>query len=258
MRARILQLMVLAALASISPAFAQTLTPGPDTFSGTAGPDIVVGLAGNDTILGLAGDDNIRGNAGDDRIEGGPGIDWLRGGAGDDTILGGGSTDRLAGGNGDDRLFGGGGQDAVMGGKGNDVLNGGEHSDEMAGGPGDDVLYMGPGRDFLSGDGGADRFVLEDWAHSGPDAAQADVIMNFRPGQGDRIDLSAIDPIPGGIDDAFTDIDYITPYAHGPTELGGIMNGGEVHLIRVNGGQPVMWIRVQTMAPTITMGDIIP
>lgn len=247
----------LAMLIVSSPAAAQTLTPGNDTYSGTSGPDTILGLPGNDIILGLGGDDDIRGNAGDDRLEGGPGVDWLRGGGGEDTLLGGGSTDRLAGGNGDDRLFGGGGEDVLVGGKGNDILRGGEGSDEMAGGPGDDTIYMGPGRDFMSGGGGADRFVLEQSAHSGPDVAHADLIMGFRPNQGDRIDLSAIDPIPGGTDDAF--ITLIQGFPANPTELGYQVNQGEVHLIWIDGqGQTLGWIRVETSSLSLGFSDIIP
>ena len=242
---------------SVSVVSAQSLTPGNDTHSGTPGPDTVLGLAGDDMILGLGGDDNIRGNRGDDRLEGGPGIDFLRGGQGDDRLLGGGSTDRLAGGGGNDRLFGGGGEDVLMGGRGDDVLRGGQESDEMSGGPGDDTIYMGPGRDFMQGGGGSDRFVLEQSSHSGPDLARADVIMEFRPNQGDRIDLSAIDPVPGGLDDAFTSLTPGLP--NSPTVLGFQVNVGEVQLIWVDSQNQLLgWIRVDTASASLNFNDIIP
>jgi Ca2+-binding RTX toxin-like protein len=241
----------------MSAADAQTLSTANDTFVGTPGPDTILAMGGDDTIQGLGGGDDIRGNAGNDRLEGGPGEDWLRGGQGNDVLLGGGSTDRIAGGGGNDRLFGGGGEDVLTGGKGNDILRGGEASDEMSGGPGNDVIFMGPGRDFMQGGGGADRFVLEESAHSGPDFPAADLIMGFRPNQGDRIDLSAIDPVPGGSDDAFTAL--VPGFPTSPTELGYLVNQGEVHLIWVNmQGQPLGWIRVETASNSLAFGGIIP
>ncbi len=54
----------------------------------------------------------------------------------------------------------------------------------------------------MTGGLGADRFVLSDATHSW--AALPDQILDFDQAGGDRIDLSGIDAIAGGIDDPFT------------------------------------------------------
>ncbi|MBC3468846.1 type I secretion C-terminal target domain-containing protein, partial [Pseudomonas sp. RW10S2] len=85
-----------------------------------------------------------------------------------------GGNDTLLGGAGNDILFGQGGNDLLDGGKGNDILLGGTGNDILIGGPGNDILIGGPG---------ADTFVWKagDIGH--------DVIKDFNPGEGDRIDL---------------------------------------------------------------------
>jgi Ca2+-binding RTX toxin-like protein len=54
----------------------------------------------------------------------------------------------------------------------------------------------------MTGGPGADRFVLSDAAHS--TVAAPDQILDFDQAAGDRIDLSAIDAIAGGMDDPFS------------------------------------------------------
>lgn len=63
------------------------LTPGADSFSGTAGPDRVRGRGGPDRLRGRGGDDCLDGGRGSDDIAGGAGRDLLRGGRGADRIL---------------------------------------------------------------------------------------------------------------------------------------------------------------------------
>ena len=89
---------------------------------------------------------------------------------------------------------------------------------------GNDILIGGPGADYLIGGRGADRFVF------GPgDLMLGDEISDFRHAQGDKMDLSLIDAISGGADDAFT---YI-----GSGNFSGV--AGEVHYIATAGGVTV-------------------
>jgi Ca2+-binding RTX toxin-like protein len=118
-----------------------------------------------------------------DALAGTSGAETLLGQAGDDTLSGGGGNDTLDGGSGADRLTGGAGANTLLGGQGDDVIRGGK------------------GADALAGAGGADHFVYVSLAESGP--AAADSIQGFVAGQ-DVIDLSAIDAIKGGGNDAFT------------------------------------------------------
>jgi hypothetical protein len=84
--------------------------------------------------------------------------------------------------NGSFRVFGGTGNDAITGSSGNDILSG------------------GLGADTLTGNAGADRFLYRNVADSTP--AGRDGIQDFA--SGDIIDLSGIDAIAGGANDAFT------------------------------------------------------
>ncbi|MGV3548434.1 hypothetical protein [Rhizobium sp.] len=70
--------------------------------------------------------------------------------------------------------------DTASGGKGNDVLKGGA---------GDDIIDGGKGIDKLYGGAGADTFFFEK-GDTGKTKATADTIFDFKPGQGDIIDLS--------------------------------------------------------------------
>ncbi|WP_315709784.1 Ig-like domain-containing protein [Brenneria uluponensis] len=85
---------------------------------------------------------------------------------------------------GNDILNGGVGNDILFGQGGNDVLNGGMGNDILYGGSGDDILIGGSGNNILTGGAGADTFTWQsgDTGH--------DVIKDFNPGEGDRIDLS--------------------------------------------------------------------
>ena len=184
-----------------TPTLAQdTIGAGIDTLisiealHGSAFNDHFYGSEGADTLLGDAGHDKIRANGGSDRIEGGIGNDWLFGGHGWDTIRGGGWSDGLFGENGDDRLFGD---------YGNDQLNGGTGNDSLDGGNGNDILIGNWGKDNLTGGAGVDTFIFEN-GHSSKWQGNADIISDFSQAQRDIIDLSAIDAIAGGHDDAFS------------------------------------------------------
>ena len=91
----------------------------------------------------------------------------------------------------------------VTGGRGADRLSGNDEDNRIVGGAGRDTLQGDMGRDTLAGGGGADRFVFTDLEESDIDAP--DLITDFRRGQGDRIDLRALDANDGlDGDQAFT------------------------------------------------------
>ncbi len=152
-----------------------------DRIRGDAGSDMLLGRGGDDTLWGTEDGDLLDGGADADHLNGGNDSDVLRGGAGGDHVFGRDGADRAFGGNGDDRLFGGKGDDRVQGRAGNDLLSG------------------DAGRDIMSGGTGADVFRFSFTNDSRPGAA--DRITDFAPG--DLIDLSRIDAVAGGVDDAF-------------------------------------------------------
>ncbi len=77
----------------------------------------------------------------------------------------------------------------LTGSAGDNILFGGSAGDRITGGLGTDVLY---------GNGGADRFVFRTLAE-----ATGDEIGDFTHGS-DRIDVSAIDAVSGGSNNAFS------------------------------------------------------
>ncbi|MFS0738103.1 choice-of-anchor I family protein [Sphingomonas sp. 1P06PA] len=200
-----------------------------DNLQGGAGIDILLGGDGNDVLIGGTGADAMTGGAGDDLYyvdDAGDTVVELAGG-GTDTVLasvsftlsaevergtltgsaldltgnasanlliGNALGNAIAGGDGDDILYGEGGGDQLTGGLGADFLRAGE---------GDDVLDGGAGADILQGGAGADLFRLAALSDSGATFPTADKIQDLSRAQGDRIDLSALDAIAGGGDDAF-------------------------------------------------------
>ncbi|MDF3846208.1 tandem-95 repeat protein, partial [Pseudomonas citronellolis] len=93
------------------------------------------------------------------------------------------TTDTLNGGDGHDILYGGAGNSILNGGNDNDTLYGGLGSDTLDGGKGNDLLVGGKGDDTLTGGDGADTFI---WRAG--DIGN-DTITDFKPTDGDRIDL---------------------------------------------------------------------
>jgi Ca2+-binding RTX toxin-like protein len=171
--------------------------------SGGAGDDNLIASAGggnatlsggdgDDTLTAGLGDSSLSGGMGNDLIRGGPGFDNVNGNQGDDTISGGsGGGDWLLGGQGNDLISSQHGADFLNGNLGNDTLNGGDGNDIIRGGQGDDVVTGGAGNDWLSGDRGSDTLTGgtgADIFHSFAGAG-ADVVTDFRPGEGDRVQL---------------------------------------------------------------------
>ena len=170
------------------------LGAGNDLFDGRGGvrTGIVFGEAGNDTLRGGAGADRLYGGDGSDVLDGGAGRDMMYGGAGNDIYHVDHARDVIS----------------ESGGSGDDTLAGGRGADTLFGGKGADVLIGGAGFDVLTGDGGADRFVFEVEADS--PVSGRDAITDFSHAQGDLIDLSAIDAVAGGSDEAFTFVNALT------------------------------------------------
>ena len=154
--------------------------------NGNALDNTIVTAGGAATLRGFDGNDRIRGSQFNDIIQGGRDNDTINGLSGADTIDGGSGDDEIKGSNGDDIIDGGTGNDTIFGGKDNDTITGGS------------------GLDTMRGDIGADIFVFDDGHFSGLTAGTADLITDFDQAENDIIDLSLVDAILGGGDDAFT------------------------------------------------------
>jgi len=223
---------------------------GLDTLDGGDGADILEGGADADTLFGQAGADQLLGGDGNDELDGGADHDILNGGAGADEMIGGlgddtffvddlGDTTIETSGQGTDtvraslnwtladhieRLTLEGGDDLegqgnglanlITGNSGHNTLYGMAGADTLKGGLGDDTLVGGIGNDILVGGDGADAFVVlqESISLSGGPGQVLDVdsVSDFSVLQGDTIDLSAIDAIAGGGDDAFAIVSNFT------------------------------------------------
>ncbi len=214
-----------------------TGTSGKNSLTGGIGADILLGLGGSDTMAGGDGNDTLDGGAGVDTMRGGKGDDTYRvdtttdrvvelAGEGTDIVLSSvgrytlsahienltytGSRNFLGTGNGSDNIITGAvGQDVLDGGDGNDTLyglgnndslTGGAGADSLEGGVGNDTLLGGAGQDVLLGGQGIDFFAFSNLTDS--NAANPDVIKDFVR-RTDKVDVSAIDPIPAGVNDAF-------------------------------------------------------
>lgn len=167
---------------------------GDDTMLGLGGPDTLSGGAGNDVMYGHGGPDVMDGGSGNDSLDGGGAPDTLIGGDGNDILVGGGGPDLMQGDAGEDLLYGDGGPDTMQGGTGNDTIYGGGGGDLIEGGPGNDTLYGeggpdiidgGLGSDILVGGGAGDVFRFDNFDG-------IDSIIDFKPQQGDVIDISAL------------------------------------------------------------------
>ena len=77
-----------------------------------------------------------------------------------------------------DYLFGNGGDDVLNGLAGNDILSGGAGNDILIGGPGNDILAGGPGADIFR------------WQAA--DTTGADKVLDFNPGEGDKLDFTQL------------------------------------------------------------------
>jgi Ca2+-binding RTX toxin-like protein len=178
--------------------------------TGNAGNNILDGKAGADTMTGGLGNDTYRvDNAGDAVVErSGGGTDSVQssvaftlGGYVENlTLTGSGAIDGT-GNNLANTLSGNGAANVLSGLAGNDTLAGRSGADWLDGGNGNDALTGGAGADSLTGGNGADTFAFA--LTSDSRGGQRDTIVDFSHAQHDRIDLSGIDAIAGGGNDAF-------------------------------------------------------
>ena len=208
---------------------------GNDILDGGSDNDSLNGGTGADQLLGGAGTDTLDGGAGNDTLNGGLGADAMTGGIGDDIFFvdDAGDTTSEALGEGVDQVrttishtladnietltlqgvgnltgTGNGLANTLNGNDGNNTLDGAAGVDLLKGGHGEDTLIGGTGADILVGGTGADGFaVRQESLYSSLAPAgrllEVDTISDFSTLDGDIIDLSAIDAIDGGGDDAF-------------------------------------------------------
>lgn len=101
-----------------------------------------------------------------------------------------------------DTAIGGHGNDTIYANDDGDKIWGMDAGDEIHGGAGADWINGGKGWDTVEGGAGADLFVFDD-GDASKNKKLADRVLDFSHAQGDRVDLSAIDAIKGGGDDAF-------------------------------------------------------
>ena len=182
---------------------------------------IANGVLIENAIGGLA-NDVLVGNAFANVLDGGAGADSMTGGAGNDTYYVDNVLDRvieLSGGGIDSvwsalsltlaanvehlSLLSEAGAARATGNALNNTLTGNAGNNTLSGQGGNDTLYGGGGADTLTGGRGADTFVFLALGDMGVGLGLRDVVTDFRAGQGDRIDLSALDAVAGGGDDAF-------------------------------------------------------
>ena len=224
--------------------FDDTINVGTDTYGtsleGRDGNDTLVGGFGNDHIDGGTGADTMEGGSGNDTyfIDNAGDVTTEAAGGGLDTVyttvtttlqanvenlilfsttaingtgnelnnsLSGNDADNtLNGADGDDTILGSGGDDLLRGADGNDTLYGNNGNDTLQGGANNDLLNGGAGQDTYTGGSGSDKFQFDDNDFAGLTSTTADLITDFKHGQSDHIDLSPVDAIVGGTDNAFT------------------------------------------------------
>lgn len=241
--------------------------------TGTAANDKLVGTSAADEILGLQGQDTLFGQAGDDVLDGGAGNDSILGGAGNDRVIHD-AADRLAdGGSGVDALVVSTGLRVNLGSsdqtsgdaakvKGFEnvdasaavvavTLRGSNGANQLVGGAGDDLLQGGRGADVLTGGAGADRFVFTSVADS--TSAGSDQITDFAAGL-DVLDLSGIDAINGGANNAFVWIG-----AAGFTAAGQLRYDAATGLLQADtSGDGLADLQVQLFGnPVLSLGDLV-
>ncbi|UOM35285.1 hypothetical protein [Acuticoccus sp. I52.16.1] len=189
-------------------------TAAGETLIGVNGRSVLSGGSGADQLLGRDAADRLLGGAGNDKMVGAGGRDKLLGGIGNDAMSGGAGNDRLAGQKGNDILDGGVGHDRLDGGGGHDRLSGGAGNDKLAGGRGNDVMTGGDGRDVFDAFGSG-----------------RDVVRDFDPHEGDRIDISGLDMSASEAADRLTsmrgNLVFDTGMGTLTLEGAGDLNGGE-------------------------------
>jgi serralysin len=140
---------------------------------------------------------------------------------------------------------------------GNLIFFGGTQSDTLTGGAGSDTISAGGGGDALRGGLGNDIFRYSDLGDSnGATNATRDRILDFA--SGDLIDLSGIDAISGGSDDAFAFIGN-GAFTNVAGQLRSINNGNGTFTIEgdVNGDGIADLAILVTSATPLGAGDFV-
>lgn len=211
--------------------------------TGNASDNVLFGDNGNDTLNGMGGNDTLYGgsDSGKDVLDGGAGDDIMYGGLNDDTYVIDSTNDAAVeyAAEGTDTiralidwtlsstgnienlvLFGSGNLDAtgnsgsnqLFGYTDDNVLSGGGNTDSLWGGAGNDTLVGGTGDDHLRGEAGYDTFSFLN--ESINVTVETDRIYDLDMGNGDRIDVSAIDADSGTAgDQAFVFVSAFTGVA---------------------------------------------
>lgn len=104
------------------------------------------------------------------------------------------------------------------GGRVTGIVSGGDEDDRFSGGSKSDRLTGDAGRDILTGGKGADEFIYHLLNDSYVERRGRDVIKDFRHSQNDKIVLSELDAVIGGLDDEFTFIGQDS-FSNTPGEL---------------------------------------
>lgn len=238
-------------------------------YFGTSGNDGLGGPFGttkNLSAYGLGGDDILTGGAGDDLLVGGTGNDTYVLSDGRDKIveLAGEGTDTieiptfsaLTGfslakfraienlTNNDFHAM------RLTGNSLNNVITSFNGADTLRGGGGDDTLIGWNGQDVLTGGKGRDVFVFTSTLQS--TIAQPDTITDFNSPNADRIDLSGIDAIVGGDDDAF---DFIGGAAFSAQGQVRVYQSGGMTIVEANSqGDLAADLRIELVGP-ISLGE---
>jgi hypothetical protein len=230
---------------------------GNDNIAGGNGADVLLGGDGNDNLDGGNQDDNLDGGAGNDLLDGGNNNDVLVGGAGDDNLSGGNNNDTLSGdagndvldgGNNDDILDGGADNDTLTGGNNNDILNGGTGADIISGGNNNDRINGGAGNDVMTGGNNSDIFFFTE-------TGGADRITDFNHSQ-DKIDLSGIDAVSGGADNAFSFIGG-GAFSHVAGQLRAYSQSGNFFVAGDVNGDGVADFTIQTNILTVSTDFVL-
>ncbi|MEJ6022057.1 Ig-like domain-containing protein [Ramlibacter sp. PS4R-6] len=176
------------------------ITAGGQALGGTSGADTLVGGVGADSLAGGAGTDSLAGGAGADTLDGGTGADTMDGGAGDDTFIVDISKDVVieAANGGIDSILSSvnmvlvaGVENLTLTGSTAKSATGNALDNAITGNAQANVINGAAGADVLTGGAGGDRFVYLSAADS--DGLHTDVITDFRPAEGDHIDLAKMD-----------------------------------------------------------------
>lgn len=172
-----------------------------DVFTGNDQGNGLWGFGGADSLVGGEGGDVLKGGAGNDTLEGGMGNDHLDGDDGIDTViysrssLGvtvdlGTGTGRFGEAQGDVLT----GVENVIGSVRGDTLTGNGSANLLSGEDSNDRLTGAGGADTLNGGLGGDLFTYRAVGDSTVATAGRDTIQDFNSLEGDKIDLSQIDP----------------------------------------------------------------